>query len=87
MWNKGRKRGGQGGEKRREIDIHIPITDRLPIRQELRFMDHWQGWMHVRKVQIDKAFLNMHRRHCDVMFLLQQMCDVVSGARPLTNSR
>jgi len=43
--------------------------------------------MHVRKVQIDEAFLNMHGRHCDVMFLLQQMRDVVLGAGPPVSSR
>jgi len=43
--------------------------------------------MHIRKVQIDEAFLNMHGRHFDVMFLLQQVRDVVFGAGPLLGSR
>ena len=78
--------GGQGERKGSESNVHIPIAYRLPICQELRLMDHWQRGMHVRKVQIDELFLNMHRGHCDVMFLLQQMSDIVFGMGPFTSS-
>ena len=81
VWNK----GGEG--ERGESSVHIPIANRLPVGQELRFMDQWQRWVHVRKVQIDETFLDMHRGHCDVMFLLQQMRDVVLGAGPFVSSR
>ena len=80
VWNK----GGEG--ERGESSVHIPIANRLPVGQELRFMDQWQRWVHVRKVQIDEMFLDMHRGHCDVMFLLQQVCNIVYGAGPFTNS-
>ena len=84
---KGAKNMQQRGKKGKESNVHIPIADRLPIGQELRLVDHWQRWVHIRKVQIDKAFLNMHRRHCDVMFLLQQMRNIVFGAGPFVRSR
>jgi len=50
-------------------------------------MDHWQGGMHIRKIQIDEEFLNMHRGHWDVMFLLQQMRNIVFCTGPFTNPR
>jgi len=32
----------RGGEEEGSNNVYIPITDRVPIRQELRFMDHWE---------------------------------------------
>ena len=84
---KGAKFGTKAGRgERGESSVHIPIANRLPVGQELRFMDQWQRWVHVRKVQIDEMFLDMHRGHCDVMFLLQQMRYIVFGMGPFTSS-
>ena len=80
------QRGEGGGRKGRRISVHIPIAYCVPICQKLRLMDHWQRGMHVRKVQIYEALLYMHRGHCDVMFLLQQMRYIVFGMGPFTSS-